>query len=363
MIEIRNGDLLESDTEALVNTVNTVGVMGKGIALQFKRRFPENYRLYAAACRHGEVEIGRMFVTTADPLEGPRAIVNFPTKRHWRNPSLIGDIEAGLPDLRSLIERERFSSVAIPPLGCGLGGLRWDDVRPRIEDALSDLDAQILLFAPSGAPAKAALGSASRRPKMTLFRAALIDLVRRYARFGESLTPLVTQKLLYFLQEAGENLQLRFERNRFGPYADRARHAAQALEGHYLVGFGDGTEWKQISLLPGAEAEAKPALEANPQTVKRLDRVSELIEGFETPYSLELLASTHWLAVHEHLDDPSKAALEIASWNPRKARLFGPRDVQLAWDHLEETGWLGQRGLPGLSAGAPSTRGHSRRPR
>lgn len=148
MIEFREtGNLLVADVEALVNTVNTKGVMGKGIALQFKHAFPENYVQYRAACKIGEVQLGKMFVTYTGSPTNPRAIINFPTKGHWSSRSSIIDIAGGLQALRRFLIDDETRSVAIPKLGCGLGGLNWDDVRPSIEAALGDLDLRVVLFA------------------------------------------------------------------------------------------------------------------------------------------------------------------------------------------------------------------------
>jgi len=136
MIEYKSGDLLKQNAEALVNTVNCVGVMGRGIALQFKKAFPDNFKAYATACKNGEVKPGRVFVFPTRQLTNPKFILNFPTKRHWRGKSRLGDIEIGLDDLVKVIRQNNIHSIAIPPLGSGLGGLDWDQVRSRIERAL-----------------------------------------------------------------------------------------------------------------------------------------------------------------------------------------------------------------------------------
>ncbi|MFG2446467.1 macro domain-containing protein [Nocardia fluminea] len=141
MIREQSGDLLSADAEALVNAVNTVGVMGKGIALRFKQTYPEMYRAYARAARASEVQIGAMHVWETCATTGPRFVINFPTKRHWRSPSRLEDVAAGLPVLAESIKRHRISSIAIPALGCGHGGLDWHQVRPLIHqwlDPLSD---------------------------------------------------------------------------------------------------------------------------------------------------------------------------------------------------------------------------------
>jgi O-acetyl-ADP-ribose deacetylase (regulator of RNase III) len=153
MIELTQGNLLEAPVEALVNAVNTKGVMGRGIALQFKRAYPGMFRAYERACEAGEVRLGQMHVFDLGGLTGgPRWIINFPTKGHWRDKSGLADIEAGLKDLVATIQKRSIRSIAVPPLGCGLGGLDWNEVRPRIEVALAKVpEVRVLLFSPNEA--------------------------------------------------------------------------------------------------------------------------------------------------------------------------------------------------------------------
>ena len=153
MIKYVTGNLLNADAEALVNAVNTVGVMGKGIALQFRQAFPENYNFYRKACKRNEVVPGKMLVFVTGTLTNPRYIINFPTKRHWKDKSRIEDIRDGLRDLIGVVISRRIQSTAIPPLGCGLGGLRWEDVCPMIEEAFAPVpNVKVLLFTPEDAP-------------------------------------------------------------------------------------------------------------------------------------------------------------------------------------------------------------------
>lgn len=346
MVEFATGNLLEADVDALVNTVNTKGVMGKGIALQFRRAFPANYEAYRAACEAGEVRLGKMFVVMTGRLGRPRLIINFPTKAHWRSRSRIADIEAGLRDLRRVLDEYEVESLALPPLGCGLGGLEWADVRPAIEAALGDVPIEVLVFAPAGAPAPERMPDRRERPSMTAGRAALIWLLSRYLTPGESASPLEVQKLLYFLQEAGEPLGLGFEKQRYGPYAYAVRHAVLALEGHYVTGFGDGTGRGAIHLLPGAQSEAEAFLRDHPETIGRFDRVAELIDGFETPYGLELLATAHWVATRDGATDRSGAAELVRTWSDRKGHLFTDQHVAVAWERLADEGWLAGGRLP-----------------
>src|SRR3989442_11662912 len=149
MIEYKKGDILQEDVEALVNTVNCVGIMGRGIALQFKNAYPENFEAYELACRREEVQPGRMFIFETGQLTNPKYIVNFPTKRHWRGKSRMEDIDAGLRSLAAVVRERSIRSIAIPPLGSGLGGLKWGDVRPHIEAAFRDLDdVRVIVFEP-----------------------------------------------------------------------------------------------------------------------------------------------------------------------------------------------------------------------
>jgi O-acetyl-ADP-ribose deacetylase (regulator of RNase III) len=151
MLEFKHGNLLHENVEALVNAVNCVGVMGKGIALEFKNSFPENFRLYKKACKAGEVHPGKMFVVFAIGLLNPKYIINFPTKFHWENKSRIKDIESGLDALALEIQKLGINSIAIPALGCGNGGLDWSDVKPLIESKLSQPQMQnvkVIIFEP-----------------------------------------------------------------------------------------------------------------------------------------------------------------------------------------------------------------------
>lgn len=348
MISEVNGNLLDAPVDALVNTVNTVGVMGKGIALQFKRAHPAMFKDYASAAKRGELAIGRMHVWHTEQLDGPRVLINFPTKRHWRSGSKLADIEAGLNDLVDVIRREHIRSIAVPPLGCGHGGLEWTDVEPLIRTKLGQLEnVDIRLYPPTGAPAAADMRTAGPTPRMTPGRAALIELIGRYSAVAvEGATPISVQKLMYFLQEAGEQLSLRYESNHYGPYADNLRAVLREIEGHYLEGFGDGSKRIEVSepfrLLPGARDGALQILNDRKETLDRIDRVMELTSGFESATSLELLATVHWVAMHPmaagRSDDDIVSG--VRRWSNRKARMFTPGQIHKALNVMRDRGWL-----------------------
>src|SRR5712691_4926639 len=180
-IEHTTGDLLEQRVDAIVNTVNTVGVMGKGIALQFRRKWPANAKAYEAACKRNEVVPGEMFVFDNGGLVEPKVIINFPTKRHWRQPSRMSDIDAGLVDLIAQVKRLGIRSIAIPPLGCGNGGLDWNEVRPRIEASFKELpDVDVRLFAPSDVAGVRELALEAEKPRMTPGRTAILKVLSIY---------------------------------------------------------------------------------------------------------------------------------------------------------------------------------------
>lgn len=350
MIRFQQGNLLEAEVEALVNTVNCVGVMGKGIALQFKQAFPTNFQVYQKACKSNSVRPGEMLIVPTDSLGDPKYIINFPTKRHWKGRSRIEDIEAGLISLAEDIKALEIKSIAVPPLGCGNGGLDWSEVAPLIVQALGCLpNVEVRLFEPDGTPIAASMPVATSKPKMTRGRALIISLMQRYGIPGYEITRLEIQKLAYFLQVAGEPLKLRYVKHKFGPYADNLNHVMQAIEGHYTRGYGDGSQQQTgIYLLPHAAEEATNSLNDFPNSVKHLEKVSRLIEGFETPYAMELLATVHWVAQHDLLAavDPLAAVTQVHAWSKRKAKLFPSEHIQLAWQRLSDENWLPITGMP-----------------
>ncbi len=343
MVRITKGDILAADTDALVNTVNCVGVMGRGIALQFKRAFPDNFKLYEKACARGDVRPGVMFVVENTDLTGPRFIINFPTKRDWKNKSRIEDIDAGLIGLVEVIRDRGIKSIALPPLGCGLGGLDWSDVRPRIERALSKVpDVEVLLFEPVGAPASASKGDAEV-PSMTPGRAALVGLINQYLAglMDPFVSPLEVHKLMYFMQEAGERLKLDYSKAAYGPYAETLRHVLRRIDGHFITGYADGGDSpaKPIQVVPEAVETAAAFLADKPITQARFDRVADLVEGFETPFGLELLSSVHWVATREGAKNAAEATSLVYAWNMRKRR-FLPEQIDIAWKILDAKGWI-----------------------
>jgi O-acetyl-ADP-ribose deacetylase (regulator of RNase III) len=340
-IEYTAGDILKADAEAIVNTVNCVGIMGRGIALQFKKAYPANFRAYALACEKGEVQPGKMFVYDTGTFTSPRYIINFPTKRHWKGKSRIEDVDSGLAALAREVSERGIKSVAIPPLGAGLGGLDWNDVRSRIEAALLDQpNLDVLIYEPKGAPE---VVKSRDVPNMTPGRAALVVLMNRYLKglMDPFVTLIEVQKLMYFMQEAGQPLRLKYIKHHYGPYAKNLSHVLNAVEGHFIAGYQDGGDQpdKQLIIVPGAIPEAEAALKDEEATHAHFQKVADLVDGFETPYGLELLATVHWVVTREGADTSEKALAAVRGWNERK-KVFTERQVAIAFEKLKSKGWL-----------------------
>jgi O-acetyl-ADP-ribose deacetylase (regulator of RNase III) len=360
MMKFLQGNLLDAPVEALVNTVNTVGVMGKGIALMFKEVFPNNFRAYEHACKHDEVRVGRMFVTQTAAFKGPRWIINFPTKQHWRSPSKIEWITEGLQDLRRVVEELGIRSIALPPLGAGNGGLDWRDVRPEVERALGDLkDVEILVYEPTEKYQNVAKPTGVE--KLTPARALVAEMVRRYWVLGIDCTYLEVQKLGWFMERTVHRLGiddpfkgLGFTADKYGPYSERLRHLLNALDGTYLhcdkrLGDAGPTDTIWFDEQKRKHIDLFFQQEGNAPLRKVLDLTAETIDGFESPMGMELLATVDWLIEREH-SEPTVTGIRVGLKNwpagpaaaERKLRLFDERLIGLA---LERTRMMSDSAL------------------
>jgi O-acetyl-ADP-ribose deacetylase (regulator of RNase III) len=364
MIRYTTGNLLDAETEAIVNTVNTVGVMGKGVALQFRDAFPDNYQAYKKACAARTVHVGEVFVTENQALTGPRYIINFPTKKHWRHPSRIEYVTSGLRDLRRVLKERKVRSVALPPLGCGNGGLEWGKVRTEIEQTLGDLqDVEIVVYQPTTSYQNR--GKTEGVDELTPARAMIVELIRRYLAIGFDCSNLEVQKLAWFLQRFIEAfnlpnpLRLKFEASRYGPYADNLRQLLNALDGSFLhcaKRLADAGPMEPITVdnnrvlevtifMKGQEVEAfRGALKAT----------EEVIDGFETPFLMELLSSVDWIQrAHRRSLSTNEILDSLKSWPGgktaarRKLALFDPGTIDLARERLATYGHLLYESSPG----------------
>lgn len=342
MITFKTGDLMQSPAEALVNTVNTVGVMGKGIALQFKEAFPNNNKAYIDACKKKELAPGKLLALWDENLQlGRKLIINFPTKTHWRQPSQYKYIERGLAALPEVLQKNNIKSVAVPPLGCGNGGLDWAVVKPMIVAALQDLDLDVIVYEPNQA-IKAVLQNqdSSREVHLTPARASLLYALFAFESMGEYSSLFVANKLAYFLQRKGQKLNLNFKPFHYGPYAVGVEKVLYHLNGVYLKGLEQG----QAKPFEPLELNYKKWDEVNEYVHKKLSfddsqRVKSLIEflaGYTSELSLEILATVDFILASRPKATLDEVMQAIGTWNMRKGELFKREYVGASYDYLKQ---------------------------
>jgi O-acetyl-ADP-ribose deacetylase (regulator of RNase III) len=350
MITYTKGNMLTANVEALVNPVNTEGVMGKGIALHFKERFPENYAAYRAACKNGSVQVGAMFVTEVFELDGPKWIINFPTKTSWRKPSELSYIRDGLQALVGVIHELGIRSIAVPPLGCGNGGLDWNIVKPMIEAALGEVNGlDVTVYEPAGA--QASLKTKTGTDTLTPARTLLLEAIRRYGILDGACSLIQVQKLVYFMTRVCEGMKLtspfklEFKPNIYGPYADGLRHAVRNMEGSFLncdKPIADASPSDLIHLDEARKDRIKAHLNSAEMRTWHgvIDRACAIWEGFETPFDIELLATVDWLQQQSNRVMTTPELMQgIRNWPhakgaERKSLLFDERVVGIARDRL-----------------------------
>lgn len=347
MIRYVTGNILHDQADAIINTVNTVGVMGKGLALQFKKAFPANFTVYKKACDKKEMVTGQVLAVPLESLNPPYYIINFPTKAHWKGKSKLEYITQGLEHLKQEAKRLELKSVAIPALGSGLGGLPWELVEAAITEQLADMpEIEWRIYPPQSAPKASAMPNKTSRPRMTQGRAAVLGLIDRYLStgFDYRLSLIEIQKLAYFLTASGEPLnQVVFQKHHYGPYADVLRHVLDRMEGHFISGYADGLNKPEtpIELKADAAAEAVSYLQQHPNTKERFEKVARLIEGFESQNGMELLSTVHWVATQEATPDISEDELirRVHNWSSRKSQMK-PAHILAAWKRLQQGNWL-----------------------
>ena len=335
MIKYTKGNIIQANAEAIVNTVNTVGIMGKGIALAFKKTFPKNYKIYKQVCKEKKFNIGELLITTTGQLT-PRLIVNFPTKKHWRTGSKIEFIEAGMKELVKAIHREKIKSIAIPPLGCGNGGLNWNEVKALISKELEPIKSkiEITIYEPGY---NNQIIKSKKEITLTPARAMLLTCIKNYQVLGYSVNLLVIQKIAYFLQRLGEPLNLQYEKGHYGPYSHRLQHLVKYLNGHYLSFKHEETKPSTPVHLKNTEkVEAYNKENLSSEQAKRLKDVQDLIEGFESPYGLELLATVDFIYKRGNIENTDKIISQIGNWTKRKKQLMKPFHIKVAHQRLSE---------------------------
>lgn len=338
MIQYVIGNILESDAQALVNTVNTVGVMGKGIALQFKKAFPNNFKAYLDACKQGQIDIGKLLVTKDSNLNtGEKIIINFPTKQDWRKPSEYGYIETGLNDLIHIIEKNDIKSIAIPPLGAGNGGLKWEKVKDLIETSLNHLDIVIYIYEPT-TDIKENLKK--ERVKLTDARALLLYVLFDLVANGEFVSEFSSEKICYFLQKFGAEkyFKLDFSPNYYGPYSGKVRFILNTLNGSYVMGYSDMNKkpFEPLTLVADAYDQIKQYVEKAPELSKIAQKTITFLNGYYSDFALELLSSVDFLITQNKILTEKQVIQKLEEWSDRKRSLFSnPRYIRMSLAHIQ----------------------------
>nr|WP_231727272.1 macro domain-containing protein [Kordiimonas lipolytica] len=336
--------MFDDPSEAIVNTVNCVGVMGKGVALEFKRRWPENFKAYKKLCDQKQLSPGHMFIYDNGGMlveSGPRYLINFPTKQHWRAKSKMSYISEGLDDFVIQVQKLGIKSVAVPPLGCGNGGLPWNDVRKVIESKLAGIDGvDFVVYAPKNHFSSPEYENIP--PKMTLARAALVKAVGDFeVFFGGHLTRISLQKIIYFLQALGVPFNLKFTRNTHGPYSESLNTILSEFERlNYISGFSKAEAEIQATRAAYSQADEFLSSERDTSTNEIIQKLGLLIEGYESPFGMELLASVHYLHEVEGIHRKAEIISAIKSWNDHKSRNFTDASISTAFLRLNEDGLI-----------------------
>lgn len=344
MIRYTTGNLLEAEAEALVNTVNTVGVMGKGIALQFAERYKANLKRYKEACEKGELVVGQLLVTTDADMNEERTIINFPTKKDWKHRSSYTYIEDGLKALSTLIKERNIKSIALPPLGCGNGGLIWEKVKPMIEQHLGGLNVDVVVYEPSAAIKEVLQRESPREAKLTPGRAMLLYALFVFERLGEPASLFVANKLAFFLKLLGEPKlkQLDFKPAHYGPYSVNVQHALYDLNGTYLKGLEQHSakpfEVLRLNYERFEEVNTYVSSKLSADQRARLDRLIDLVSGFRSTYALELLSSVAFIIHEEPGCDVPAIQERMRSWSERKEAMADADNVRVAYEHLAAYG-------------------------
>ena len=360
MVKVLIGDIFESGAQTLVNTVNTVGVMGKGIALGFRERFPDMYQDYVQRCARHTVRLGEPYLYRR---MSPPNIVNFATKDHWRSVSRLSDIVKGLQFLKARVREWGITSMAVPPLGCGEGRLEWRVVGPTLYRHLASLQIPIELYAPFGTPHEELSpqflhsheeDSARATPQVESiapFRVepgwiaivAIIDLVSR-ERYHWPIGRVSFQKVAYFATEVGIPTGLVYRRGSYGPYSDEIKHVLTRLINNGLI------VEKKLGRMLATDVgptyiDAKKSYERFlEQWQEQIAAVADLVVRMNTD-DAEIAATVHFAAKSLRETEGRKPSeLEILQyvqkWKQRRRPPLKDTDIALAIRRLNILGWL-----------------------
>lgn len=356
MVKVLIGDLFESEAQTLVNTVNTVGVMGKGVALGFRERFPDMYEDYLARCKAGQVKLGQPYLYKRLI---PPWILNFPTKEHWRSLARLSDIVRGLEYLESHYQEWGITSLAVPPLGCGEGQLEWRIVGPTLYRHLSRLSIPVELYAPYGTPeeqleasflaepaAAAASNAVGRPPRVQPGAVALVDILARIERepYHWPVGRTTFQKIAYFATQSGVPTGLTYERGSYGPFTRELKSLMTKLLNNGLI--EEQPLGRMFAIKPGPTYE--DARRAYSPDISRweplMDRLVDLFLRVKTQ-DAEVAATVHFAtqslvqSLHRKPSE-SEVLAEVRRWKQRRRPPLDDTKVATAIRNLAALGWL-----------------------
>jgi O-acetyl-ADP-ribose deacetylase (regulator of RNase III)/uncharacterized protein YwgA len=350
MVTVAQGNLLESDAQTLVNTVNTVGVMGKGIALQFRRRFPEMYADYVRRCEAGEVQLGRPYLYRS---LNPPFVLNFPTKKHWRSPSRLQDIVRGLEYLRGHYEEWGITSLAVPPLGCGHGQLEWRVVGPVLYRELKKLPIPIELYAPFETPHQELqadfldqVTASAPESRVRPGSIALVEILRRIDEqpYHWPVGHTMFQKLAYFATERGIDTNLAYERGSYGPFASELKSETSKLMNNGLLSEEPRGRLIEMLVGPAHESAATAFREVLREWEEPINEVAELMSRFTTR-DAEIAATVHfaWKELVERersIPTEGDVVADVMKWKIRRKPPLDERVVAEAVRALSMLDWI-----------------------
>ncbi|MCZ6448333.1 MAG: macro domain-containing protein [Alphaproteobacteria bacterium] len=357
-VTVKIGDLFESDAQTLVNTVNCVGIMGKGIAYEFKRRFPEMFKDYVELCERNEVQLGKPYLYKE---LFDKWVINFPTKDHWRSVSRLEDINQGFEYLKYHYKRWGITSVAVPPLGCGMGQLDWDVVGPTLYRHLSELEIPVELYAPFGTPKSqlmsdflgrhtlnlSACSGIDPNSKITPGMVALVGVLSRIhrERFHWPIGRVAFQKMAYFARVSGIPIDLEFKRASYGPFAPNLKKVTGQLMNNNLV--REYRYGRMFRIVPGptyadARELSKPFLI---EWRHEVERVADLFLRLRSTRDIELAATVHFAATELICEQPSDAdenavLMQVKEWKAKRSTSFSDIEISKAIRNLNLLGWI-----------------------
>lgn len=314
--------------------------MGKGIALQFKKAYPNNFKAYEEASKKAEIAIGKLFITRDSNLSsGEKIIINFPTKTDWRKPSEYEYIEKGLNDLIRIIGTKGIKSIAIPPLGAGNGGLKWEKVKTIIEQKLGDLNIEIFVYEPT---AQIKEHMKKERVKLTDARALLLYILYDLVKNGEYVSEFSSEKVCYFLQKFGAEkyFKLAYEPNFYGPYSGKVRFLLNAINGSYVMGYSDMDKkpFEPLTLVADGYDTVKNHVESNQELLDIAQKTMEFLRGFYSDFALELLSSIDYIVMKQKTFERQMVSQKLDEWSDRKRSMFSnPKYIDISLKHLQKT--------------------------